>query len=740
VRGILGNPWPIAAFSAFLVTPFLWASVDTTTIHGTLTGISVTVDSNGAYTITVQRPAWAFGGNVGQPLTDIAVATGTDAIGDYQELSFGYVEGWRRQGAIRSYIAKPVLLFTAKYLDSTPNTLAFPKLAIYPKNLRHLSYSGIFGIYTFEELGSDSPWVFFDADGNTFIVSPASRFMTATMTRGADQEIISRIDTDIRQLPQGTSHQTMLVVEKGINKAFDTWGRALTDLYGKTRPSNDADVSLKHLGYWTDNGAAYYYNFEPRLGYDGTLLAVRDDFARLGIPLGYMQLDSWFYPKGPAADWRKVFDGIYQYVADPSLFPQGLKTFQSQLGLPLIVHSRWIDARSPYRQQYQVSGNVSGDPLYWENITSYIRESGVRVYEQDWLGAHAQAALDLASPVAFMDNMAKSCRDRTITIQYCMPLPRHYLQSSKYNNVTTIRTSRDRFLREKWDEFLYGSRLAGALGLWPWTDVFMSSETDNLLLAVLSAGPVGVGDRIGSLDKANLMRAVRGDGIIVKPDAPIMPLDQSFLRDAGGLSEPMVAATYSDIGGFKAFYVFAYTRGNSNTVEFTPASLGMSGMVYLYDYFAGKGWLTDAGLTFRGAINNGRAYYILVPVGRSGVGFLGDAGQFVPLGRQRISQVLDNGALRAMVSFAKGEESRTLYGFAPWPPDVAALRGKFSELSFDSDKRLFRFEVSPDLDGSAMIEIRLRKSALPGLCSGQAGGKLDGSCTPCEPGSLCPDN
>ena len=40
-------------------------------------------------------------------------------------------------------------------------------------------------------------------------------------------------------------------------------------------------------------------------------------------------------------------------------------------------------------------------------------------------------------------------------------------------------------------------RLASALGEWSWTDVFMSSETSNLLLSTLSASMVGVGDALG---------------------------------------------------------------------------------------------------------------------------------------------------------------------------------------------------------------------------------------------------
>src|SRR5262249_61837380 len=61
-------------------------------------------------------------------------------------------------------------------------------------------------------------------------------------------------------------------------------------------------------------------------------------------------------------------------------------------------------------------------------------------------------------------------------------------------------------------------RLASALGEWPWTDVFTSSETSNLLLSTLSASIVGVGDALGQFDRTNLLRVVRADGVIVKPE------------------------------------------------------------------------------------------------------------------------------------------------------------------------------------------------------------------------------
>src|SRR4029077_21127708 len=102
-----------------------------------------------------------------------------------------------------------------------------------------------------------------------------------------------------------------------------------------------------------------------------------------------------------------------------------------------------------------------------------------------------QPSFNLTDADAFLTNMATAMAQRGLTMQYCMPSPRHFLQSSRYNNLTTIRTSEDRFVRARWSNFLYTARLASALGIRPFTDGFLSSETEHLLLPTLRAGPAG---------------------------------------------------------------------------------------------------------------------------------------------------------------------------------------------------------------------------------------------------------
>ena len=725
-----------------------------TTVSAPATGIAVAVSPSGAYTITSRAPAWTFGGNIGHALTRIALTSGRDGIGAYKDVAFQYRVGAARRGAIRVYAARPVVLFRVTYLERSANTEPFPTLTTYPRGLSYLSYSGNFGHYRFDPGGlggaSDSPRLLFDKRADAFMFSPASNAMVAATTvagtpRTGGVALSSGITTTIRMLPAGLTQTTMLAVGRGINATFDTWGRAMTGLQGKARPSNDADVGLTYVGYWTDNAAAYYYTWEdshryrvrdPR-DYTDTLLAVRDAFKRLGLPLGYMQLDSWWYPKGPTADWgiSGVIDhrGAYLYRAAPAVFPQGLRAFQRRLGLPLVTHARWIDPSSPYRREFKMSNTVSVDPRFWNDTIGYLRAAGVSTYEQDWLGdpTGAVAANTIRDQNAFMDGMAAAMLKAGLSMQYCMPSARHYLQSARYGNVYTMRVSEDGFkdglapngaVDDKWTPFLYDARLAGTLGVWPFTDAVRSDSRPNLLLATLSGGMVGLADRLGDLeknrarDRANLSRVARMDGVIVKPDTPIAPIDQTYLADAAGARRPMVAAAYSDHGGgMRAAYVFAYSRPRPDvpsTASFTPASLGFyaRGRVYVYDYAAHRGAVQDARqqVVMRTQPYQG-AYDIVAPVGQSGIALLGDIGKFASLGTQRVRLLRDDGrAVHTTIAFARGEGPVTLSGYAATAPSVAATYGA-ARIRYDARTRLFAAIVAPGPNGtSATLSITRR--------------------------------
>jgi hypothetical protein len=676
------------------------------------TGIAASVDKDGTFEVTTRSPAWRFAGSVGSPVAEMGARKGKDRAGEFREIEFAYraAEGARRLGAIRVYEHRAVVLFKLVFLTEGKINETFPALSSYPRDLHHLTYTSTFGGFSFEQFGSDGPWIFFDDRANTFIFSPASHYMNAALSFGPRRELVSGISADGDDIPQGFVTTSALVVATGVNRAFEAWGHFLTDLTGKKRPANDADVSLKYLGYWTDHGAAYYYRFENALGYAGTLLAVRDQFRDMNIPLGYVQLDSWFYPKGHAGTWRSddpLGGGSYRYEASRELFPDGLAAFQRQLDLPLITHNRWIDAASPYRETHTISGNVSIDPALWAEWMRYLRASGVRTYEQDWLSGPAVPAHDLTAGERFMEMMAQAAEKEGLALQYCMPLPRHFLQGTRYSNLLTIRVSGDRFEKQQWPSFLFNGRLASALGEWPWTDVFMSSETSNLLLSTLSASMVGVGDALGEFDRANLRRVVRADGVIVKPDDPITPLDSTYVDQAKDQQTPIIAAARTRHEGATTSYVFAFGRtAEARMARLSPAALGYAGPVYAYNYFERTGTYLQPSEAVEFAVSDGGAYWIVVPVGRSGVGFLGDADRFVSNGRSRVVRIRDKGALTAQIALSGGESRLRLHGFSLARPDVRATEGTIESLAYDPQSRLFHFDLVAQPGTSPVVTLR----------------------------------
>jgi hypothetical protein len=675
-------------------------------------GLHVQVESNGHFEVRTSTPPWTFGGEIGRPVTRLRVADGRDGIGPYQEISFESVSAQAPGGSIRAYRVNPIVLFTTDYRVTTTTSDDFPRLRTYPNLPFKLSYRTLpFAPYQFNSVAdaADSPWIFFDQQATAFLLAPATNVPVARSTLNADGSLSSNI-APVGAIPAGFAHATMLVTGVGINQLFETWGQAMTRGYQKTRPSNDADLTLDKLGYWTDNGATYYYNFDPALGYQGSLLAIEREFQAKGLRLGYMQLDSWWYPKGAEARWDDRLGGIFRYRAAAELFPDGLAAFQNLLGLPLVTHARWIDPASPLRAEFASSGKVITDERYWDEVMAYLHQSGVVTYEQDWLGSEAQPVYDLVAPEQFMGNMANAAARNAMTLQYCLPLPRHVLQTLSYANVTTMRVSYDRFDSSHWDEFLYDSRLASALGIWPFTDVFMSTERTNLLIATLSAGIVGVGDPLGGVDVDNLRMVIRADGTIVKPDVPIVPIDETYLAQARvGAHQPMVASTYSEHGDLRALYVLAYARGGaSQLASFSPASLGIPGATYVYDVFDGQGTLVPAGQRFDADVSADGAYYVVAPVGPSGVAFLGDRGLFAALGQKRIEALDDDGSVHAAVVFADGETQVTLHGYAPAPPTVTSADARVDDVEYDPQTQRFSIVLRPSAaPGTAHVTVRL---------------------------------
>ncbi len=706
--------WSVCGCIAFAAVTARAQSVDSPA------GIAVNVDAQtGRYEVQYRPTGWTFTGEVGRALTDAKTQRGRDKLGSYHAVAFRWTDGVPFTGAIRVYDGSSLVLFTITTGAPAPHGLpAFPRFTQFPAGLDHFSYkNSVFAPRSFTLEPTSTPWLLFDAQANAVVLSPAAHFPVARLLGDGRTEIASALNPEMQPLPTGFEHATVMQFGHGINAVWSAWGRTLQRIVGRPPVPNDADIGLRYLGYWTDNGAYYYYNYEKTLGYAQTLANLVAHYRERKIPIRYLQLDSWWYyksltdPSGkegkpkasglPTAEWNR-YGGLMKYEAHPGVFPRGLAAFHDEIGLPLITHNRWVDPKSPYRGQYQFVGLAGVDPAWWQRIMDYVSSSGVVCYEQDWLDR-----IDTYSPglrgdeaawLGFFGGMAQAAQRDHLSVQYCMPEPRHFLQGATYPNVTTIRTSGDRLERKKWDLFLYTSRLALAVGIWPWTDVFMSGETDNLIIATLSGGMVGTGDAIGKEDAENLLRAARPDGVLVKPDAALVPLDEVYVADAAGRSEPMVASTYTDHGGRRTAYVFAYGRdASAANAGFVPQALGMTGTVVVYDAGARTAQRVAADQRYSFAIKGGGyAFLEVAAASSSGLCFLGDEGKFVADGRKRIAAIdAENGGLKVTVTFAAGESGVRLFGYSAKVPHMAAVSGSVTGIDFDPATGRYAFSVSP---------------------------------------------
>ena len=174
------------------------------------------------------------------------------------------------------------------------------------------------------------------------------------------------------------------------------------------------------------------------------------------------------------------------------------------------------------------------------------------------------------------------------------------------------------------------------------------------------------------------------------------------MSEASG-NGPMIATTYSAHPGGRTTYLVAFSDASA-MLAFTPAELGYAGDIYVYDANRRTGRLTAAAATYTDPVAaTGSAYYVIAPVGKSGIAFLGDAGKFASTGKKRVSSFSDDGVVTATLVFSAGETA-TLHGYAADAPTVAATRGTVGGVTYDPSNKRFTVLVTPAA-GTATVKL-----------------------------------
>lgn len=331
---------------------------------------------------------------------------------------------------------------------------------------------------------------------------------------------------------------------------FD-FGEVMLTHYNKDKSSMFHDFALNHLGYYTDNGAYYYYMTETNKTYEETIIDMKQYALSQNIPFRYLQLDSWWYYKG-------IGNGVKNWTVMPSIFPNGIEYVYEQTQWPIVGHNRYWASDTTYATQNGGTWNFIIEGVlalptqreFWDYLMQSSKTWGLITYEQDWLYTQIMGMnATLADPNLsrnWLMQMGQAATDAGLTIQYCMPYPRHALQSLELSAVNQIRASDDYHPDNSQWHIGISSILAYALGLAPskdnfWTTTVQPGNPYNLqedypelesAIATYSLGPVGPSDKIGYANRDLIMKSCTADGTLLQPSRPATTLDTVMIQRA----------------------------------------------------------------------------------------------------------------------------------------------------------------------------------------------------------------
>ena len=217
------------------------------------------------------------------------------------------------------------------------------------------------------------------------------------------------------------------------------WGQTMQQAYNRTNEYRLNDLTINNLGYYTDNGAYYYYHTEEKENYEQTML---DSIHQNPLPFHYLQIDSWWYYKG-------IKDGVSNWTARPDIFPNGLEKFDHQLqNLSLVAHNRYWSYDTVYKKNYsfvldekQGKALPVGNDSFWIDLFTQSRAWNLVVYEQDWLITQTKDFSPILADIhlghQWLMSMGEAAEKLNINLQYCMALPRHILTALEIPRVTS---------------------------------------------------------------------------------------------------------------------------------------------------------------------------------------------------------------------------------------------------------------------------------------------------------------
>ena len=447
-----------------------------------------------------------------------------------------------------------------------------------------------------------------------------------------DDAIVCGWHGDLDEVPAGFTTRFAMYEATSVAAVLDRWRE---DLRVDPGPSRPVDNPLStHLSYWTDNGAAYWYRTEAGKTIAESVVDVVDELRGDDVPVRSVELDSWFYPHASPRPIAEIGypqevppTGMSTWTARVDAYPSEvdgadpLERLAERLGRPpLVLHARHIAPTSPYVTDpgdWWIDEFAAHpiDPAFFRRWFDDAVRWGATVIEQDWMLMYWFGVRELRAvpgrAAEWQRGLNEHARDTGVDLLWCMATPADLMLAASLDRVIAVRTCDDyRFADDPallWTWFLTVNRLANALGLPAFKDCFFSragvgADDEAIdgdahaeleaLLAALSGGPVGIGDRVGRTDRRIVMRTCDDDGRIRRVDRAIAAVDRClFGGPSRGEGLMWATTTATDVDGEVWTYLLAINTDCERRVIEDRWPLGRTRDIY--EWRRGTGTTAD---------------------------------------------------------------------------------------------------------------------------------------------------
>jgi len=549
-----------------------------------------------------------------------------------------------------------------------PDAAVAPDLESLPERLRLADFSPTTDVHQRGEKPF-APLIAYDRQERTLVMAPLDHLLISPLRllpTPSGVGVARGLHGGVDAIPAGTTTHTSLVFGQGVVATMQKWGDLLLRLSGKRRGQGRDSLLVRSLGFWNCYGSYYAELFRP-VGAT-TLRALSAYFREAGVPVRYIGLDLW-YDYGQVGFARR-------YEPDAAKYPQGLKVVCEETGLPFLLHMSAFDLANGYLDSYQFVADEGSsypvDPRFYRDLAREFKAWGAMGIWPDFLRTQLQHCHSLRCHMGnadgWFDSLVQSMAQEGLEVMLCMPTIGHYLASTRYANVIAVRTSTDYVNHQRGqvemlrhlEEFqralnspqrnlrqnLLLSFLAGVLGLAPSYDVFITNqhhpegfaEPDaprQALARALSAGIVGIGDKLDQVDRGIVGRLAFPDGTLSQPDHPPYPVGTTLQSDATAFY------TTTSISGYRWTYVALFNLAEDKReyhLDLGPFLRGTESVVY--DYMAGEQVAESQlmpGLT--GELQSGAYRYWVIAPQASGLYLLGFLDKYVTMAGRQVHRV-----------------------------------------------------------------------------------------------------